>query len=253
MTATTGSAAAWLLVAVAAAALPGTRRAQLRSRRPRPRDHRRSGARRRRRRLDGRPGRPRRARRPTRHAARCVRPALLDHRARRHPAARRQRRGERVHPTRQRRPAVHHGLRAGAGHQDPPDRGAGRARLGRSRTRSSAPSTARRVPSCSPASPGSSCSSWRSPWAWASRSRRARRRGSRCSCPTYGESLLGFPYPPAPTAAGVALGFNLDPLFLTGIADRRRPLRRRRGATRPPRGPLAVAAHRVLAHRPRRS
>ena len=33
--------------------------------------------------------------------------------------------------------------------------------------------------------------------------------------PTYGESLLGFPYPPAPTAASVALGFSLDPLFLT--------------------------------------
>lgn len=33
--------------------------------------------------------------------------------------------------------------------------------------------------------------------------------------PTYGESLLGFPYPDAPTAASVALGFRLDPLFLT--------------------------------------
>ncbi len=33
--------------------------------------------------------------------------------------------------------------------------------------------------------------------------------------PTYGESLLGFPYPPPPTAATVALGFQLDPLFLT--------------------------------------
>ena len=33
--------------------------------------------------------------------------------------------------------------------------------------------------------------------------------------PTYGESLLGFPYPPPPTAAGVGLGFSLDPLFLT--------------------------------------
>lgn len=32
---------------------------------------------------------------------------------------------------------------------------------------------------------------------------------------TYGESLLGFPYPPAPTLANVTLGFNLDPLFLT--------------------------------------
>ncbi len=33
--------------------------------------------------------------------------------------------------------------------------------------------------------------------------------------PTYGESLLGFPYPPPPTVATVALGFQLDPLFLT--------------------------------------
>jgi cytochrome c oxidase assembly factor CtaG len=33
--------------------------------------------------------------------------------------------------------------------------------------------------------------------------------------PTYGESLLGFPYPPAPTVPNVALGFSLDPLFLT--------------------------------------
>jgi len=34
--------------------------------------------------------------------------------------------------------------------------------------------------------------------------------------PSYGESLLGFPYPPAPTLANVTLGFNVDPLFLTG-------------------------------------
>ena len=34
--------------------------------------------------------------------------------------------------------------------------------------------------------------------------------------PTYGESLLGFPYPESPTTASVALGFYLDPLFLTG-------------------------------------
>ncbi len=32
---------------------------------------------------------------------------------------------------------------------------------------------------------------------------------------TYGESLLGFAYPPAPTTPTVALGFHLDPLFLT--------------------------------------
>lgn len=32
---------------------------------------------------------------------------------------------------------------------------------------------------------------------------------------TYGESLLGFPYPPPPTPASVGLGFQLDPLFLT--------------------------------------
>ena len=32
--------------------------------------------------------------------------------------------------------------------------------------------------------------------------------------PTYGESLLGFPYPPAPTAASVILGFRLEPFFL---------------------------------------
>ena len=34
--------------------------------------------------------------------------------------------------------------------------------------------------------------------------------------PTYGESLLGFPYPESPSAASVGLGFYLDPLFLTG-------------------------------------
>jgi cytochrome c oxidase assembly factor CtaG len=33
--------------------------------------------------------------------------------------------------------------------------------------------------------------------------------------PSYGESLLGFPYPPAPTFASVAGGFHLDPLFFT--------------------------------------
>jgi cytochrome c oxidase assembly factor CtaG/putative copper export protein len=33
--------------------------------------------------------------------------------------------------------------------------------------------------------------------------------------PTYGESLLGFPYPDAPTTPLVALGFHLDPLFFT--------------------------------------
>ncbi len=32
--------------------------------------------------------------------------------------------------------------------------------------------------------------------------------------PTYGESLLGYPYPEAPTAAAVVLGFQLEPLFL---------------------------------------
>jgi len=35
--------------------------------------------------------------------------------------------------------------------------------------------------------------------------------------PTYGESLLGFPYPPAPTAANVILGFRLEPIFLVGM------------------------------------
>ncbi|MFM7597625.1 MAG: cytochrome c oxidase assembly protein [Actinomycetota bacterium] len=35
--------------------------------------------------------------------------------------------------------------------------------------------------------------------------------------PTYGESLLGFPYPPAPTAANVILGFRLEPVFLVGM------------------------------------
>ncbi len=34
--------------------------------------------------------------------------------------------------------------------------------------------------------------------------------------PSYGESLLGFPYPPAPTTPNVVFGFHLDPLFLTG-------------------------------------
>lgn len=33
---------------------------------------------------------------------------------------------------------------------------------------------------------------------------------------TYGESLLGFPYPPAPTFTNVAFGFRLDALFFTG-------------------------------------
>jgi putative copper resistance protein D len=32
---------------------------------------------------------------------------------------------------------------------------------------------------------------------------------------SYGESLLGFPYPPPPTVENVALGFRLDPLFFT--------------------------------------
>ena len=32
--------------------------------------------------------------------------------------------------------------------------------------------------------------------------------------PSYGESLLGFPYPPPPTALGVLFGFRLEPLFL---------------------------------------
>ena len=32
---------------------------------------------------------------------------------------------------------------------------------------------------------------------------------------SYGESLLGFPYPPAPTVSNVMLGFDIDPLFLT--------------------------------------
>ena len=31
--------------------------------------------------------------------------------------------------------------------------------------------------------------------------------------PTFGESLLGYPYPPAPDAAAVILGFELEPLF----------------------------------------
>lgn len=33
--------------------------------------------------------------------------------------------------------------------------------------------------------------------------------------PSYGESLLGFPYPPSPTLASVVGGFHLDPLFFT--------------------------------------
>lgn len=32
---------------------------------------------------------------------------------------------------------------------------------------------------------------------------------------TYGESLLGFPYPPAPTIENVVFGFKFDPLFFT--------------------------------------
>ena len=34
--------------------------------------------------------------------------------------------------------------------------------------------------------------------------------------PSLGESLLGFPYPAAPTVASVAGGFHLEPLFFTG-------------------------------------
>ena len=33
--------------------------------------------------------------------------------------------------------------------------------------------------------------------------------------PSYGETLLGFPYPPAPTIDSVVLGFKFDPLFFT--------------------------------------
>ena len=33
---------------------------------------------------------------------------------------------------------------------------------------------------------------------------------------SFGESLLGFAYPPAPSASGIILGFQLDPLFLVG-------------------------------------
>ena len=34
--------------------------------------------------------------------------------------------------------------------------------------------------------------------------------------PSYGESLLGYPYPPPPEALSILLGFRLDPLFLVG-------------------------------------
>jgi len=34
--------------------------------------------------------------------------------------------------------------------------------------------------------------------------------------PTFGESLLGYPYPPAPTVSGVVFGFQFEPFFLTG-------------------------------------
>ncbi len=34
--------------------------------------------------------------------------------------------------------------------------------------------------------------------------------------PTLGESLLGYPYPPAPTVANVVFGFRFEPFFLTG-------------------------------------
>ncbi len=34
--------------------------------------------------------------------------------------------------------------------------------------------------------------------------------------PTFGESLLGYPYPPAPTVSNVVLGFQFEPFFLTG-------------------------------------
>ena len=50
----------------------------------------------------------------------------------------------------------------------------------------------------------------------------------------------GLPLPASPTAAAVGLGFSLDPLFLTGVADRSRPLHRGRCAARPPRRPLAA-------------
>ena len=34
--------------------------------------------------------------------------------------------------------------------------------------------------------------------------------------PTYGETLLGYPYPPAPTVSSVVFGFQLEPFFLAG-------------------------------------
>lgn len=34
--------------------------------------------------------------------------------------------------------------------------------------------------------------------------------------PTYGENLLGSFYPPAPTASGIVLGFEIEPLFFVG-------------------------------------
>jgi cytochrome c oxidase assembly factor CtaG/uncharacterized membrane protein len=34
--------------------------------------------------------------------------------------------------------------------------------------------------------------------------------------PTFGESLLGYPYPPPPTVSNVMLGFLLEPVFLVG-------------------------------------
>jgi cytochrome c oxidase assembly factor CtaG/uncharacterized membrane protein len=34
--------------------------------------------------------------------------------------------------------------------------------------------------------------------------------------PSFGESLLGYPYPPPPTASGVLFGFLLEPFFLVG-------------------------------------
>ena len=34
--------------------------------------------------------------------------------------------------------------------------------------------------------------------------------------PTFGETLLGYPYPPAPTVSSVVFGFQLEPFFLAG-------------------------------------
>ena len=101
--------------------------------------------------------------------------------------------------------------------------------------------------SSSPASPGSSCSSWRSPSASAWRSRSSPPPRVEVLLPTLRREPAGLPLPA--TADRCRRGSRLQPRSAVphGVADRRRALHRRRGPPAPARRPLAVAAHRVVA------